>query len=104
MLQDTINFLIKINILHHLNLLFFTSIGSFVLYCKLKTEERPIIEFMVHLAPHWNSTWKPFIEAIIFLVIGSIVAYGLVHPTTIPQAISAGLGWTGLVSALSDKK
>ena len=38
------------------------------------------------------------VEPVIFVVLGGFFAVGLLDPSTIPQAIAAGIGWTGLVS------
>lgn len=81
-------------------LIVYAAIGSFVLYCKLRTDARPMIEFLPHLAPGWNSPLRPACEALLFVVIGGVMSYGLVEPTTVPQALSAGLGWIGLASAI----
>lgn len=38
------------------------------------------------------------IELVLFVTIGCLVAVGIVRPQNIPQAFTAGLGWTGLVA------
>ena len=35
-------------------------------------------------------------EFLVFLALGIIVAIAIVQPTNAPQAIAAGLGWTGM--------
>lgn len=82
----------------------FCCLGAFVLHCKLRSENQPMIEFLKHLFPKWESSWRTFLEACFFAVIGGIVSYGLIQPITTPQALSAGLGWTGLISAFSSVK
>jgi hypothetical protein len=37
-------------------------------------------------------------EIIIFVFVGTAIAMGVAAPNTIPQAFSAGLGWTGLAA------
>ena len=86
------------------SLVFFAGIGAFVLYCKLKSEERKVIQFLPVVAPEWKPSFLPLFEAVIFSVIGGVVSCGLLQPATIPQALSAGLGWTGLITALSKGK
>jgi hypothetical protein len=82
-------------------LIFYAAVGAFVLYCKLRSEEHRTIEFIPHLAPRWKSRWRPACEAVTFSLIGGFVSYALVQPATLPQALAAGLGWTGLVSAVT---
>lgn len=38
------------------------------------------------------------VEFILFVVIGLLVGVGVIGPSTIPQAFSAGLAWTGVVA------
>ena len=85
-------------------LYFFAGVGAFVLYCKLRSEGRRVIQFLPVLAPTWNSPSLPFTEAVIFAVVGAIVSVALLQPATVPQALSAGLGWTGLLTAISKGK
>ena len=87
-----------------LSLILFCCLGAFVLHCKLHSEEQKVITFIQHLFPDWDSSWRTFIEACLFAFIGGIISYGLTQPTTTPQALSAGLGWTGLISAFSTTK
>src|SRR4051794_34409578 len=85
-----------------LRLLLSACAGALVLYCKLRSDGRPVIQLFAHVAPDWQSRWKPACELLFFTVIGGVVSYGLVQPVSVPQAIAAGLGWTGLVNAYSD--
>jgi hypothetical protein len=78
----------------------FATLGAFALYFKLKGDGRPVIEFLRFLFPSWRSPLVPLIEAVLFSVLGGALAYGIVQPSTVVQAISAGLGWTGLFSAV----
>ena len=75
------------------------AVGAFVLYCKLRSEDRPVIEFITYVAPEWNSQLRQPSEMAVYTAIGSLISYGFVHPITFAQAVSAGLGWTGLISA-----
>jgi len=45
-----------------------------------------------------NETARRALEPILFVALGAFVAVGFVQPATIPQAIAAGIGWTGLFS------
>jgi len=40
------------------------------------------------------------VELLIFIVIGALIGVGVAKPINIPQAISAGMGWTGLLGKL----
>lgn len=35
-------------------------------------------------------------EAVAFLILGCMISIGVTNPTTIPQALAAGLAWTGV--------
>lgn len=83
---------------------FFAGVGAFVLYCKLRSEGRRVIQFLPVVAPTCNSPFLPFMEAVVFSLVGAIVSVALLQPATIPQALSAGLGWTGLLTAISKGK
>jgi len=74
-----------------------SAVGALVLYCVLNTWGKNIVEFLPHLVPHWRSKWTPTVEALLFVGLGALVAQG-VGPLTFPQALSAGFGWTGLMS------
>lgn len=87
-----------------LYLTFFCCLGAFVLHCKLRSEDQPMIQFLKPLFPKWESSWQTFLEAFFFAAIGGVVSFGLIQPITTPQALSAGLGWTGLISAFSGSK
>ena len=45
-----------------------------------------------------NVTVRRALEPVLFVALGAFVAVGFVQPATIPQAIAAGIGWTGLFS------
>lgn len=45
-----------------------------------------------------DRAWRKRVEAVTFVVVGTIVGIGVVEPTTAAQAIAAGLGWTGLLA------
>ena len=38
------------------------------------------------------------VEMIVFVLVGTVLAMGLTSPNSMPQAFSAGLGWTGLAA------
>jgi hypothetical protein len=39
-------------------------------------------------------------EFVIFVTFGCLIGIGIVKPINVPQAIAAGLGWTGLLSKI----
>jgi hypothetical protein len=45
-----------------------------------------------------NESVRRALEPVLFVALGAFVAVGLVQPATIPQAIAAGISWTGLFS------
>jgi len=45
---------------------------------------------------HLPQTLRAAVDCIVFTIVGVIVSIGLVDPSSPSQAITAGLGWTGL--------
>lgn len=43
-------------------------------------------------------------ELVIFVLVGTIVALGIARPSTMAQAFSAGLGWTGIAARPSHNR
>jgi len=43
-------------------------------------------------------------ELVIFVLVGTIVALGIARPSTVAQAFSAGLGWTGIAAKPSHNR
>ncbi len=77
-------------------------VGAILLYFKMKTEGKAVIEFLPHL--FGNEITSPvgkIAEVLIFSIIGAIIATILTIPSNPQQAIAAGLGWTGLLSAFT---
>ena len=55
------------------------------------------------LSPLFRSLGMPtkariVVEFIIFAVLGVVVGVSIVQPTNVPQALAAGLGWTGVLA------
>jgi hypothetical protein len=54
---------------------------------------------MTETIPLWQlHVYAAALEPVLFVALGAFVAVGFVQPATIPQAIAAGIGWTGLFS------
>lgn len=76
-----------------------SAIGAFVLYALLRTNGRTILRFIGHGSEDWrNRAYVQVADAILFVLVGSMVATIFTDPTTPQQALAAGLGWTGLLS------
>ena len=78
----------------------YTAIGVIFLYCKWG-RERIRTFALSEILDLWTTeqtTSRMAAELIIFVVLGCIVAIGVVDPDTPPQALTAGLGWTGLMA------
>jgi len=63
-----------------------------------------MIEFLQIIVPTWHSNVRPLVETAIFSAVGGAVAFVIAEPVTPPQALSAGLGWMGLIGAFSPKR
>lgn len=44
--------------------------------------------------------WRQVLELFVFLILGCIISVGVVDPGTPIQAITAGFGWTGILSSM----
>jgi hypothetical protein len=45
-----------------------------------------------------ESPWRHLAEFLLFLVFGVLIGVGAIGPSTIPQALTAGFAWTGVVA------
>jgi|DeeseametaMP1786_FD_contig_21_1475708_length_394_multi_8_in_0_out_0_1 hypothetical protein len=78
-------------------------VAAFALYFKLHEKGNPPVRVVAHINPAWaDSGWGRFFEAIIFALLGAILGTLITSPNTPAQAVSAGLGWTGLLSSASN--
>ena len=81
------------------NSVFFTAVGVIVLWGKLGPDRMKVYALSNLIRTLVSSDRLTVsLEFAVFLFIGVVAAVGIVQPTTIAQAISAGLGWTGLFS------
>jgi hypothetical protein len=79
-----------------------TTLGAFVLYILNRLQNRQPFSFFRALNIEvGNSAGAPtiFFDMLISSLIGAIVVYLLTEPATVPQAVIAGLGMTGVLSA-----
>lgn len=80
---------------------FFTFLGSFVLYVSNRLQNKqPFSVFTainIDIGPTANS-WTILADIFISSCLGTAVILPLTGPTTVPQAIVAGLGMTGILS------
>ncbi len=78
--------------------------GAFVLYSRLRTEGREVIEFVEWIAPNWQSPYRQLVETVLFSSIGALVSYVIGEPLTLRQAFSIGLGWTSLIGTIERRQ
>jgi hypothetical protein len=45
-----------------------------------------------------DSKFRVISEFVLFVTFGILIGVGAIGPTTIPQALTAGIAWTGMVS------
>lgn len=77
-------------------------IGAFVLYYKLKSDGKLVIEFLPHIKKAWaEPPLAKFLDAILFTTLGAIIGTILIRPINPQQAIIAGIGWTGALAAIA---
>ena len=82
---------------------FYTSLGSFTLYILNRMQgKQPFSLFRATNIDVLSSAARPitiFLDMILSSFIGALVVIPLASPTTVPQAIIAGLGMTGILAA-----
>ncbi|WP_444911071.1 hypothetical protein [Microbulbifer sp. PAAF003] len=79
---------------------FLCFVAAFVLFFKLHKEGQPPFAVLGYIHPQAaGSPVGKFIEAILFAALGALIGTVLTVPSSPAQAIAAGLGWTGLLSA-----
>jgi len=81
--------------------LVFTAIGAAVFWAKWgRSRLRAyVLSDFVALLP-LSRRGRAAVELLIFLALGSIVGIGVANPLNVTQAITAGFGWTGIVTKL----
>ena len=42
--------------------------------------------------------WRHLVEFLLFIIFGVLIGVGAIGPTTIPQALTAGFAWTGVIA------
>lgn len=91
--------------LHNAAVLVFTGIGATVLWAKVGLEDLAVYG----LGEVWRvlgleGRAAEVLQLIAFVLIGIGVSFGFVHPQTVAQGFTAGLGWTSLLTSRRDSK
>lgn len=84
------------------SLLFSTAFGAFVLYILNRHQNRQPFSLFVALNVDVGQkayAWLVLLDMIFSSMIGAGVVYLLTQPVTVPQAVVAGLGMTGILSS-----
>jgi archaellum biogenesis protein FlaJ (TadC family) len=92
----------NVELMASLRLLFSTAFGAFVLYILNRHQNRQPFSLFVALnvdVGQKASAWLVLLDMIVSSVIGAGVVYLLTQPVTVPQAVVAGLGMTGILSS-----
>src|SRR5215203_652767 len=83
----------------------FTFIGAFVLYVINRLQKKQPFSLLealnVDVRTHDSKPVTILTDMIVSSLLGSILVVAIVSPTTIAQAVAAGLGLTGLLSTLA---
>ena len=85
-----------------LSLWFYTFIGAFTLYVLNRLQKKQPFSLFTALNVGINDGARARVvltDMLISSLLGTIVVFPLVSPSTIPQALVAGLGMTGILSA-----
>lgn len=76
---------------------FFTAVGVIVLWGKLGTKRVGVYALSALIKQLGiGGRSAVILEFLVFVTIGIVAAVGVVQPTNVAQAFTAGLGWTGL--------
>lgn len=75
------------------------AVGSFVLQAVLITKGKPTIDFIRPFWPRLEKNHATWLNALIFTFVGAFLALVMTNPDTPRQALTAGLGWMGLITA-----
>lgn len=79
-----------------------TTLGAFVLYILNRLQNRQPFSLFLALNVAMDNSAKPgviLLDMFLSSLIGAGVVYLLTTPVTVPQALVAGLGMTGVLSA-----
>jgi len=77
-------------------------IGAFVLFFKFAKTGQSVFDVIKYLNPSWSDRFLGrFSEAIVFIFLGALIGTIMTQPTNEQQAITAGLGWTGLLGKVN---
>jgi len=80
--------------------LFFAALGALSLWVKLAHEKRKAYAWSALLEQFVpNEKIRVIVEIFVFVSVGAIVSSAVVRPINPAQAIAAGIGWTGFLSA-----
>src|ERR1700731_334042 len=81
---------------------FFAFLGAFALYLTNRLQNKQPFSLFRALNMNLSAGARPvviFLDMIISSVLGATIVVALTSPSTVPQAIIAGLGMTGILSA-----
>jgi hypothetical protein len=80
---------------------FYTGIGAALFWSKngrKKLKVYVLSDLLTALSLKEESKMRVVVEFFLFVALGIFVGIGFVGPTTIPQALTAGFAWTGVVA------
>lgn len=82
----------------------FTAIGAAVFWGKMGRSKLKAyyLSDLINLLP-LSEKKRQFIEIVVFISLGTLVGIGIVRPTTVPQALTAGLAWTAALTGPGSK-
>lgn len=66
----------------------------------MEAENAGTINFLKIWAPNKNDNWYKRMNCIILVVVGSIISFIILEPTTIKTSLFAGLTWCGTLQSI----
>lgn len=77
----------------------FTALGAMIVWARLGPKRVRVFALSRLIEGMGLTNRTKFIaELVIFVAMGVVVGVAVVQPTNVPQALAAGMGWTGLLS------
>lgn len=77
----------------------FTALGAIIVWARLGPEKIRVFALSRLIEGlGFRNRNQMLLEFVVFVSLGIVVGVAVVQPTTVPQALAAGMGWTGLLS------
>lgn len=81
----------------NMQLVFFAFVGVAISFGRAKEADKKALGLSPLLGRFiTHERGLMIVEALVFLSLGCMISMGVTNPSTVPQALAAGLAWTGI--------